>query len=79
MEKIIASKNAAVIITPHSFLGGDSFKSLRKELNEEGGYIFAFDNVPGNIFNGKKFGIFNSNEANSTRAAITIINPQSKG
>ena len=68
-----------VIITPHSFLGGSTFKILRKELSATGGRIFAFDNVPANIFKGKKFCIFNSNEANSTRAAITIIEPDKKG
>jgi len=79
MEKILLEKVPSVIITPHSFLGGNTFKSLRKELSTVGGYIFAFDNVPANIFKGKKFGIFNSNEANSTRAAITIINPKKVG
>lgn len=79
MEKIIAEKIPAVIITPHSFLGGSTFNALRKELSDIGGSIFAFDNVPANIFKGKKFGIFNSNEANSTRAAITIIDPTKKG
>lgn len=73
MEKIIQANLPAVIITSHSFLGGNTFKTLRNELT--GGKIFAFDNVPGNIFKGKKFGIFNSNETNSTRAAITIIEP----
>lgn len=79
MEKIIAEKIPGVIITSHSFLGGSTFKVLRKEMNNCGGKIFAFDNVPANIFKGKKFGIFNSNEANSTRAAITIIEPEVKG
>ena len=79
MEKVLLENVPCVFITPHSFLGGDTFKTLRKELNSTGGYIFSFDNVPSNIFKGKKFGIFNSNEANSTRAAITIINPDMKG
>lgn len=75
-ELVLKHKIPMVIITPHSFLGGNTFKDLRKELF--GGKIFAFDNVPGNIFKGKKFGIFNSNEANSTRAAISILNPTEK-
>lgn len=79
MEKIINSNLPAVIITPHSFMGGDSFKNFRKLLSTRGGKIFSFDNVPGNIFNGRKFGIFNSNEANSTRAAITILDPNKIG
>ena len=72
MEKVLMAKIPMVFITPHSFLGGSTFKELRAELY--GGKIFSFDNVPGNIFKGKKFGIFNSNEANSTRAAISILN-----
>lgn len=76
MEKALKSKLPLVFITPHSFLGGSTFKDLRAELY--GGKIFSFDNVPGNIFKGKKFGIFNTNEANSTRAAISILNPVEK-
>lgn len=76
MEKALISNLPMVFITPHSFLGGSTFKELRAELI--GGKIFSFDNVPGNIFKGKKFGIFNSNEANSTRAAISILNPNEK-
>ena len=79
MEKIIAEKRPAVIITPHSFLGGSTFKTLRKELLSMGGAIYSFDNVPANIFKGKKYGIFNSNEVNSTRAAITVLEPQKQG
>jgi hypothetical protein len=79
MEKVISERVPAVIITPHSFLGGNTFKELRKEMISCGGTIFSFDNVPANIFKGKKFGIFNSNEANSTRAAITIIDPEARG
>ena len=79
MEKILEENVAGVIITPHSFMGGSTFKILREEMVEKGGYIFSFDNVPGNIFKGKKYGIFNSNEANSTRAAITIVDPKMKG
>jgi hypothetical protein len=73
MEKIISSGNTAVIITPYSFLGGSKFQPLRDAMNNYNGYIVAFDNVPGNIFNGKKHGIFNTNTANSVRAAITVV------
>lgn len=79
MEKILKEKVPCVIITPHSFMGGSTFKSLRESMLQFGGEIFSFDNVPANIFKGKKYGIFNSNEANSTRAAITIIDPKKKG
>lgn len=58
---------------------GLRFIRLRRKMDEIGGTIFSFDNVPGNIFKGKKYGIFNSNTANSTRAAITILDPHKKG
>ena len=72
VEKILQQSKSAVIITPYSFLGGNKFYSLRKELNNYNGFIVSFDNVPGNIFGNKK-GIFNSNKANSVRASITVV------
>jgi len=47
-------------------------------MNNFSGEIYAFDNVPGNIFNGRKHGIFNTNKANSTRAAITVCRSEDK-
>jgi len=73
MEKIILSNNQSVIITPYSYLGGSKFQELRNMMCEYNGFIVAFDNVPGNIFNGRKQGIFNTNTANSVRAAITVV------
>lgn len=73
MEKIITQSNSAVIITPYSFISGTKFYSLRKVLDNCNGEIFSFDNVPGNIFYGKKHGVFNSNTSNSVRAAISVI------
>ncbi len=73
MEKIITQSKAAVIITPYSFIGGNKFYALRKLMNARNGFIVSFDNVPGNIFCGKKHGIFNTNSANSVRAAITVV------
>lgn len=78
MEKILAQSVSAVIITPFSFISGHKFFSLRYEMCRLGnGFIVAFDNVPGNIFCGKKHGIFNTNTANSVRAAITVFNRDS--
>ena len=74
MEKIITQSKSTVIITPFSFISGKNFYSLRKVLNNYNGNIFSFDNVPGNIFCGRKHGIFNSNTSNSVRAAITVVN-----
>lgn len=75
MEKIFEQAESTVIITPFSFISGNKFYSLRKKMTEIGnGFIFSFDNVPGNIFCGRKHGIFNTNTANSVRAAITVFN-----
>ena len=72
MEKILDSSRASVVITPYSFLGGEKFFPLRTKMNQKNGFIVSFDNVPGNIFYGRKKGIFNTNSANSVRAAITV-------
>ena len=72
MEKILNESISSVIITPYSFIGGIKFCELRKVLDENNGFIVSFDNVPGNIFAGKKHGVFNSNKTNSVRAAITV-------
>lgn len=73
MEKIINGSLSSVIITPYSFISGSKFYSLRRILNQFTGEIYSFDNVPGNIFYGRKHGIFNTNTSNSVRAAITIV------
>ena len=78
MEKIFSEANSTVIITPFSFISGNKFYSLRKMMcSTGGGFIVAFDNVPGNIFCGRKHGIFNTNTANSVRAAITVLKKNS--
>ena len=74
MEKCIKQAVSCVFITPYSFVGGSKFFELRRLLNKTDSRIFVFDNVPGNIFKGKKHGIFNSNTSNATRAAISIVN-----
>lgn len=73
IEKIIKNSKTSVIITPYSFIGAQKFYSLRLEMSKYNGFIISFDNVPGNIFCGKKHGIFNSNNTNSVRAAITVV------
>lgn len=73
MEKIITQSSHSVIITPYSFIGASKFYSLRKLMNNYNGFIVSFDNVPGNIFCGRKHGIFNTNTSNSVRAAITVV------
>lgn len=74
MEKIFRQAESAVVITPFSFISGTKFYSLREEMCRLGnGFVVSFDNVPGNIFCGRKHGIFNTNTANSVRAAITVF------
>lgn len=82
MEKIFKQAKSAVIISPFSFISSAKFYYLREEMSQLGtGFIVSFDNVPGNIFCGKKYGIFNTNTGNSVRAAITVFekNPSTKG
>ncbi len=79
MEKIFIQAKSTVIITPFSFISGNKFYSLRRVMSSLGrGFIVAFDNVPGNIFCGRKHGIFNTNTANSVRAAITVMTQDKK-
>ncbi len=73
MEKILLQSEGSVIITPYSFIGGNKFYPLRCVMNKCNGFVVSFDNVPGNIFCGRKHGIFNSNTSNAVRAAITVV------
>lgn len=74
MEKIFTQAVSAVVISPFTFLSGEKYFSLRELMCENGnGFIVNFDNVPGNIFNGRKHGTFNTNTANSVRASITVF------
>lgn len=73
MEKIVQQSRSSVIISPFSFISGTKFYPLRKVLNNFQGEIYAFDNVPGTIFRGRKYGVFNTNTSNSVRAAITVV------
>ena len=77
IKKIINQSKSSVIISPYSFLSGNKFYSLRKELNKHNGFFISFDNVPANIF-GKKYDIFNSNKSNSVRATISVIENKPK-
>ncbi len=80
MEKISQQSRRAVIISPQSFIGGAKFSTLRLSLVENGGgEIYSFDNVPAPLFCGRKKGIFNTNTSNSVRAAITIIDKKIHG
>lgn len=72
LEKAVKHSDV-IAITPQSYLNAGKFNGLRSVLAEKDLTIYAFDNVPDTIFKGFKFGSGNSNTANSTRAAITIV------
>ena len=77
LENIIKTSRGFISVTPQSFTNAKKFASLRRLLLEryKNLKIFAFDNVPANIFKGIKFGSTNSNQSNSIRAAIIIAMP----
>ena len=74
LENIIKTSRGFISVTPQSFTNASKFGSIRKMLTSKFPSIkvYAFDNIPGNIFFGVKFGSQNSNSANSMRAAITV-------
>lgn len=70
VEKV-SSAERAVSIVPQSFIGSNAYESLRGFMSDKShGRIWAYDNVPSPMFNGRKHGIFNTNTSNSVRAAI---------
>lgn len=81
LENIIKTSKGFVCVTPQSFTNATKFKELRGLLLKKYPMlkIYAFDNIPGNIFYGVKFGSSNSNSANSIRAAITVAGPGEGG
>lgn len=74
LENVIKTSKGFVSITPQSFTNASKFSDLRRLLLQHFSNmtIFNFDNIPGNVFYGVKFGSKNSNKANSIRAAITV-------
>ena len=81
LENIIKTSKGFVSITPQSFTNASKFRSLRALLLEKYSSlkIYAFDNIPGNIFYGVKFGSNNSNTSNSMRAAIMVADCDTSG
>lgn len=82
MEKILSEtgNNGSVILTPQNYLGREKFKTLREKLDTGySGFIIPFDNTPGQIFNGRKHGVFNSNTQNQVRPAILVTDNRDWG
>jgi hypothetical protein len=74
LENVIKTSKGFVSITPQSFTNARKFAPLRELMLSKfhNMTIYAFDNVPANIFKGIKFGSKNSNQVNSTRASILV-------
>jgi hypothetical protein len=81
LENIAKTSKGFVSVTPQSFTNTKRLSGLRALLLKNFSYlkIYAFDNIPGNIFAGVKFGSANSNQANSTRAAIMVARNDLEG
>lgn len=77
LENIVKTSAGFISVTPQSLTNASKFASLRELLLRKFSNItiLCFDNIPGNIFKGIKFGSSNSNSANSMRAAIMIALP----
>lgn len=75
MERAVKTSRGFISITPQGFTNGDKFQSLRDLMVSTGkGFdIMCFDNMPDTIFRGIKFGSTNTNQKNSTRAAVTVF------
>lgn len=78
LENIIKTSAGFVSVTPQSFTNAGKFSGTRRLLLDKFSSlkIYAFDNIPGNIFYGVKFGSSNTNTANSIRAAIMVAKQQ---
>lgn len=77
LENIVKTSAGFISVTPQSFTNASKFRTLRALLlrSYENLTILNFDNIPGNLFRGIKFGSTNSNTANSIRAAIMVALP----
>lgn len=74
LENIMKTSKGFVSITPQSFTNAAKFLGLRKMMLDKFPYlkIYNFDNIPGNIFLGFKYGSQNSNKSNSIRVSVTV-------
>jgi len=74
MERMLDLGRGIVAITPQTFTSGARHAELRRLLVRrlESMDVYCFDNVPDFVFRGVKFGSQNSNQVNSTRAAVLV-------
>lgn len=80
VERISATSEGFIAITPASHLGGAKYAALRTILGaRNGGEVMVFDNVPDTCFRGYKYGSTNTSKTNFVRAAITVSTPTDEG
>lgn len=87
MEKILLSADGAVLITPHSFIGGTRFLPIRRLMSRPrsdgrrtNGFVVSFDNIPTSIFGGARSRFLANEKPIAVRAAITVVeNRQTRG
>ena len=82
MEKILSETGCrgTVLLTPQNYLGREKFKMLREKLGSGySGFVIPFDNTPGQLFNGRKHGVFNTNHQNQVRPAILVTDNRKWG
>lgn len=74
LERMLELGRGIVAITPVTFTSGRRHAELRRLLVRrlERMDVYCFDNVPDFVFRGVKFGSQNSNQVNSTRAAVVV-------
>lgn len=76
LEKAIYNSDGFIAITPQSYTHSKKFETLRSILLSNGAtHYYNFDNIPGNVFTGIKFGSTNTNKVNSIRPSILVNNP----
>lgn len=79
-SRILDFAEHITIVTPQSFIVGQKFSLFRKKLNDFFyGDIYSFDNIPCPLFNGRKQGVFNTNNANGVRASISHLHRKNAG
>ena len=82
VEKILTAEGCrgTVLLTPQNYLGREKFGSLRGKLGSGfSGFVVPFDNIPGQLFNGRKHGVFNTNHQNQVRPAILVTDNRKWG
>ncbi len=75
MEKVCTSAKGFVAVTPAAYLNGARYGPLRDLLEDKGGKVYVFDNVPDTVFRGYKYGSSNTSRTNFVRACITVVKP----